>query len=338
MSGSSRACTRTNDLTVSASLRTRHERPAFTAGVSGAKQLDDVLKTLALRVSDLSVTLALQPVASGLAGSFNQLFTGFGTSNASNTAGGSANLAAAMGAIKPFAAGGVIGTPTYFRSRRAASGSPVKPARKRSCRSRAGPTAGSALPPRAPAVRTSRSRSRRRTRQASAARNPISPARSPAPSRAGNAASSGIHDRSLPRGAVPARHRAQERRRAGAQDRDRRARLRPRGTQRALGAFAPALRRGLRRQDVRDACPRWSRSSRSGAGGSTASAGATGSINSSAAPGAPSRRSTRRSAPATARTATFQLVKTYGSTSRPIARRSRSRSPAACASRSPAPR
>ena len=82
----------------------------------------------------------------------------------------------------------------------------------------------------------------------------------------------------LSRSPVSARHRAQERRRAGAAHRDRRARLRPRGAQRALGAFAAALRCRLRRQDVRCARRRSSRSSRSGAGGSTAFAGATGSI------------------------------------------------------------
>ena len=50
-----------------------------------------------------------------------------------------------MGAIKPFAAGGVIGdAELIFRSRRAARASPAKPGRKRSCRWRAAPTAGSA--------------------------------------------------------------------------------------------------------------------------------------------------------------------------------------------------
>ena len=82
---------------------------AFTTAVTGAKQLDEVLKGLALRLSDMALRLALQPLAKSIMGSFNQLFAGFG-----DNAAASASLKSAMGAIKPFAAGGVIGTPTYF--------------------------------------------------------------------------------------------------------------------------------------------------------------------------------------------------------------------------------
>jgi phage-related minor tail protein len=82
---------------------------AFATSVSGGKQFDDVLKSLTLRLSDLSLKMALAPVTRGLAGGINQLFQGmFGGG------GNGASLAAAMGAIKPFAAGGVIGTPSYF--------------------------------------------------------------------------------------------------------------------------------------------------------------------------------------------------------------------------------
>jgi phage-related minor tail protein len=82
---------------------------AFSQSVVGGRRLDDVLKSLAQRLSTIALTQALKPVANGLSGGLNQLFAGlFGG------AGGGQNLAAAMGAIKPFAAGGVIGTPTYF--------------------------------------------------------------------------------------------------------------------------------------------------------------------------------------------------------------------------------
>jgi phage-related minor tail protein len=102
--------TRTNNLTVSAGGFARAMSQAFTQSTSGGKQLDDVMKNLTLRVSSLAVTQALKPVASGINTGLSQLFGGlFGTST-----GGGANLAAAMGAIKPFASGGVIGTPTYF--------------------------------------------------------------------------------------------------------------------------------------------------------------------------------------------------------------------------------
>jgi phage-related minor tail protein len=59
----------------------------------------------------MALSQALKPLTQGLAGSFNQLFSGlFGGA----TPNGNVGVAAALGAIKPFAAGGVIGTPTYF--------------------------------------------------------------------------------------------------------------------------------------------------------------------------------------------------------------------------------
>jgi phage-related minor tail protein len=80
---------------------------ALTSAVSGGRQLDDVLKTLGLRLSDLVLKAALKPLTSGLTGGLQDLFGGF-------SGGGGLDLRAAAGAVKPFAAGGVIGTPTYF--------------------------------------------------------------------------------------------------------------------------------------------------------------------------------------------------------------------------------
>lgn len=80
---------------------------AFTSSVIGGKQFDDVLKTLALRISDMALKAALAPITQGLASGISGLFSGlFG--------GGGLGTVAASGAIKPFASGGVIGTPTYF--------------------------------------------------------------------------------------------------------------------------------------------------------------------------------------------------------------------------------
>jgi phage-related minor tail protein len=81
---------------------------AFTQATAGGKQLDSVLQSLALRVSSLAVSQAFKPIANSLAtgitGGLTGLFNGiFGTSPAFGS-----------GAIKPFASGGVIGTPTYF--------------------------------------------------------------------------------------------------------------------------------------------------------------------------------------------------------------------------------
>src|SRR3954451_18710502 len=100
---------RTRDPQLGANGFARAMTSAFATSVSGGKQFDDVLKSLTLRLSDLSLKMARAPVRRGLAGGINQLFQGmFGGG------GNGASLAAAMGAIKPFAAGGVIGTPTYF--------------------------------------------------------------------------------------------------------------------------------------------------------------------------------------------------------------------------------
>jgi phage-related minor tail protein len=86
---------------------------AFTQAVRGGKQFDDVLKSLALKLSDLAVKSAFKSVAGGLSGGLSSIFSGlFGST------GGQISLnainAMKLGAIKPFAAGGVIGAPTYF--------------------------------------------------------------------------------------------------------------------------------------------------------------------------------------------------------------------------------
>jgi phage-related minor tail protein len=103
------AQTRVANLTISANGFASAMSRAFSQSTVGGKQFDDVLKSLALRLSSLTVTAALKPVASGLAGGLNSLFSGlFGAAAGGN------NLMIATGGIKPFAAGGVVGTPTYF--------------------------------------------------------------------------------------------------------------------------------------------------------------------------------------------------------------------------------
>jgi phage-related minor tail protein len=87
---------------------------AFTQATVGGKQLDTVLQQLALRMSNMVVTQAFRPVASGIGNSLNggltKLFGGlFGGGGAAGDPSGFR-----LGAIKPFAAGGVIGAPTYF--------------------------------------------------------------------------------------------------------------------------------------------------------------------------------------------------------------------------------
>jgi phage-related minor tail protein len=98
---------RTRELQLGADAFARSMTRAFASSVTSGKQLDDVLKSLALRLSDLSLRMALQPLTRGLAAGINHLFAGL-----AGAAG--AVKANALGAVKPFAAGGVIGTPTYF--------------------------------------------------------------------------------------------------------------------------------------------------------------------------------------------------------------------------------
>jgi phage-related minor tail protein len=100
---------RTSSLTSGANGFASAMTRAFNQSVTGGKQFDEVMKQLFLRLSSMAVTQAFRPIALGLSGGLNNLFGGlFGGRT------GGAEVAAAMGAIKPFAAGGVIGTPTYF--------------------------------------------------------------------------------------------------------------------------------------------------------------------------------------------------------------------------------
>ena len=101
---------KTKDLTAGASGFARAMTQAFSASVTGGKQFDDVLKSLGLRISDLALRLAFKPLEKSLASGIESLLSGL-----TGVGGGAAKtMENASGAIKPFAAGGVIGTPTYF--------------------------------------------------------------------------------------------------------------------------------------------------------------------------------------------------------------------------------
>jgi phage-related minor tail protein len=102
---------RTRNLAGSANSFARAMTSAFSSSITGGKQFDDVLKSLALRLSDLAVRLAFKPLTSALGSGLESLLSGLTNIGASAS---SASVAAASGAIKPFATGGVIGTPTYF--------------------------------------------------------------------------------------------------------------------------------------------------------------------------------------------------------------------------------
>lgn len=98
----------TNNLLVSTTAFANAVSKAFAQAITGGRQFDDVLKQLALRLSSLAVANAFKPLIKSTAGGvgkiISDLFDGLGDPA----------LTAQMGAIKPFAAGGVIGAPTYF--------------------------------------------------------------------------------------------------------------------------------------------------------------------------------------------------------------------------------
>ena len=93
----------TKALGVSASQFSKAMSKAFSDAVVGGKQFDDVLKSLALRLSSLAVTNAFKPLAKDLASGLGSLFGSIGGSSPSAPAG-----------LTPFASGGVIGAPSYF--------------------------------------------------------------------------------------------------------------------------------------------------------------------------------------------------------------------------------
>jgi phage-related minor tail protein len=102
-----RAKARTAELAINANVFAGAMTRAFNQSVIGGKQFDDVLKSLALRLSSMAVAAAFKPIAGGIANGLNSLLAGlFG--------GGATVSKNAQGAIKPFASGGVIGTPSYF--------------------------------------------------------------------------------------------------------------------------------------------------------------------------------------------------------------------------------
>src|SRR5690606_587923 len=68
--------TRTAGLASSANSFAGAMTRAFTQSTVGGRQFDDVLRSLALRISSLAVSAAFKPIASGIAGGINSLFGG----------------------------------------------------------------------------------------------------------------------------------------------------------------------------------------------------------------------------------------------------------------------
>jgi phage-related minor tail protein len=100
---------RTRDLTSGSNAFARAITSAFAQGATGAKSFDSVLKSLALRLSTLSLNLALKPLTSSLGGGLTNLFAGLG-----GKLGGTGGDDAGDVSVQPFAKGGVIASPGFF--------------------------------------------------------------------------------------------------------------------------------------------------------------------------------------------------------------------------------
>jgi lambda family phage tail tape measure protein len=118
-----RVRTSTNALGIGAAGFARAMSKAFSDATTGGKKFDDVLRQLALRLSDMTAAQALQPLArnlaDGLGGAFGDLLGGVfgegpGSRGRRERAPDVIGLMGRFAGLTPFAAGGVISTPAYF--------------------------------------------------------------------------------------------------------------------------------------------------------------------------------------------------------------------------------
>jgi phage-related minor tail protein len=96
--------TSTKRLGVSAGQFASAITKAFQQATTGGKQFDDVLKGLALKLSNLAVQNAFKPIATSLASGWQSVLTG----------GSASDDGSVINNLTPFASGGVINTPSYF--------------------------------------------------------------------------------------------------------------------------------------------------------------------------------------------------------------------------------
>jgi phage-related minor tail protein len=114
-----RARASTDALGISATSFARTMSKAFADATAGGKRFDDVLRQLALRLSDMAVAQAFQPLARNLASGLGDLFGDVfgdnpGTRGRRGRALDAISLMDKSGGLTAFAAGGVNATPAYF--------------------------------------------------------------------------------------------------------------------------------------------------------------------------------------------------------------------------------
>jgi phage-related minor tail protein len=96
---------KTAGLTSAATTFSKVMTQAFSSSVASGQKFDDVLKSLALKMSDLAAKSALQAGAGAMSSSISSLVSSLF---------GGADKAGVSSPVKAFASGGVIGTPSYF--------------------------------------------------------------------------------------------------------------------------------------------------------------------------------------------------------------------------------
>lgn len=105
---------KTSKMTSGASGFGRAMTQAFARGIADGKQFDDVLKSLTLRLSELSLKAALRPLEKSISGGIEKLFGGLfgGISGSATREGGFGG--GGTPPVSLFADGGVIARPHYF--------------------------------------------------------------------------------------------------------------------------------------------------------------------------------------------------------------------------------
>ncbi|MFT0890906.1 phage tail tape measure protein [Pseudochelatococcus sp. G4_1912] len=91
----------------------------FSRAVVNGKQFDDVIRSLGARLTQMALQSALKPlesvISSGLSGLLDKGIGSLGSALSGNLfAANAAGNVIAGGAVRPFANGGVVASPTYF--------------------------------------------------------------------------------------------------------------------------------------------------------------------------------------------------------------------------------
>jgi phage-related minor tail protein len=103
---------RTRDLEFGADRMARAITGAFSSSITSGKRFDDVLKSLALRLSNMTLRIAMKPLEQGVASGLQQLVSGL--FNFGSASGGVSLVNASNMEVTPFATGGLINAPSYF--------------------------------------------------------------------------------------------------------------------------------------------------------------------------------------------------------------------------------